>query len=91
MMPTSHKFFSAIRYLVSPMRSRYRRQNASVPATPTPKKTNAAHESVKSAVNGGEGRPAASVIQVGSVLVTAPYLAVNKHTLCWGIVGVTKG
>ena len=31
MIPLSHKFFSAMRYFVSPMRSKNRRQNASVP------------------------------------------------------------
>lgn len=31
MMPRSHRFFSAIRYLVSPRRSSQRRQNANVP------------------------------------------------------------
>lgn len=30
-MPASHRFFSAMRYLVSPSRSRYLRQKASVP------------------------------------------------------------
>ena len=29
-MPASHKFFSAIRYLVSPRRSKYRLQKANV-------------------------------------------------------------
>lgn len=31
MMPRSHRFFSAIRYLLSPKRSNQRRQNANVP------------------------------------------------------------